>query len=78
MSDEVLTVLNGSHLRAVDLTLPEADASLTGAQVLDLAVSKAYSSLFDLSLPQSLKSSALRRIGLQDDDVFRSAELDRI
>ncbi|CAN6714845.1 unnamed protein product [Malus baccata var. baccata] len=77
MSDGALTVLDGSHLRAVDLTLPDADASLTGAQVLDLAVSKASSSLFGLSLPQSLKSSALRRIGLQDDDVFRSAELDR-
>ncbi|XP_068341284.1 uncharacterized protein [Pyrus communis] len=77
MSDGALTVLDGSHLRAVDLTLPDADASLTGAQVLDLAVSKASSSLFGLSLPQSLKSSALRRISLQEDDGFRSTELDR-
>ncbi|KAM1248266.1 hypothetical protein FF1_044244 [Malus domestica] len=51
MSDGVLTILEGSHLRAVDLTLPETDASLTGAQVLDLAVSKAFSSLFGLLLP---------------------------
>ncbi|KAM1353990.1 hypothetical protein ACFX2H_033397 [Malus domestica] len=77
MSDGALTVLDGSHLRGVDLILPDADASLTGAQVLDLAVSKVSSSLFGLSLPQSLKSSALRRNSLQDDDAFRSAELDR-
>ncbi|XP_048433137.1 uncharacterized protein LOC125473848 [Pyrus x bretschneideri] len=77
MSDGALTVLDGSHLRGVDLTMLDADASLTGAQVLDLAVSKASSSLFGLSLPQSLKSSALSRISLQDDDAFRNAALDR-
>ncbi|KAK9919559.1 hypothetical protein M0R45_028148 [Rubus argutus] len=78
MSDGALTVLDGTHLRAVDLSLPEADvSSLTGAQVLDLADSKASSSLFGLSLPQGLKSSALKRVNVQDDGVFRSAELDR-
>ncbi|KAL6278802.1 hypothetical protein ACE6H2_022403 [Prunus campanulata] len=77
MSDGALTVLDGNHLRAIDLSLPEAEVSLTGAQVLDLADSKASSSLFGLSLPQSLKSSALKRISLQDDDVFRLKELDR-
>lgn len=78
MSDGALTVLDGTHLRAVDLSLPEADvSSLTGAQVLDLADSKASSSLFGLSLPQGLKSSALKRVNVQDDGVFRRAELDR-
>ncbi|XP_008218259.1 PREDICTED: uncharacterized protein LOC103318633 [Prunus mume] len=77
MSDGALKVLDGNHLRAIDLSLPEAEVSLTGAQVLDLADSKASSSLFGLSLPQSLKSSALKRISLQDDDVFRLKELDR-
>ncbi|CAB4315917.1 unnamed protein product [Prunus armeniaca] len=77
MSDGALTVLDGNHLRAIDLSLPEAEVNLTGAQVLDLADSKASSSLFGLSLPQSLKSSALKRISLQDDDVFRLKELDR-
>ncbi|KAM1135232.1 hypothetical protein ACFX13_045071 [Malus domestica] len=60
MSDGVLTILDGSHLRAVDLTLPETDASLTGAQVLDLAVSKAFSSLFGLLLPLILTESIER------------------
>ena len=77
MSDGALTVLDGSHLRAVDLSLPDSDVTLTGAHVLDLADSKASSSLFGLTLPQGLKSSALKRLNVQDDDVFRQAELDR-
>ncbi|XP_050381143.1 uncharacterized protein LOC126798270 [Argentina anserina] len=78
MSDGALTVLDGSHLRAVDLSLPDSDVTLTGGHVLDLADSKASSSLFGLSLPEGLKSSALKRINVQaDDDVFRQAELDR-
>ncbi|XP_004302048.1 PREDICTED: uncharacterized protein LOC101303717 [Fragaria vesca subsp. vesca] len=77
MSDGALTVLDGSHLRAVDLSVPDSDVTLTGAHVLDLADSKASSSLFGLTLPQGLKSSALKRVNVQDDDVFRQAELDR-
>ncbi|PRQ41847.1 hypothetical protein RchiOBHm_Chr3g0451171 [Rosa chinensis] len=77
MSDGALTVLDGTHLRAVDLSLPDSDVILTGGHVLDLADSKASSSLFGLSLPQGLKSSALKRVNVQDDDVFRQAELDR-
>ncbi|KAM5561580.1 hypothetical protein ABKV19_022262 [Rosa sericea] len=77
MSDGALTVLDGTHLRAVDLSLPDSDVILIGGHVLDLADSKASSSLFGLSLPQGLKSSALKRVNVQDDDVFRQAELDR-
>lgn len=77
MSDGSLTVLDGTHLGAIDfsLPLPVSDVALTGAQVLDIADSTVSSSLFGLSLPQNLKSSALRRINIPDADVFRSSEL---
>jgi hypothetical protein len=65
------------------VSLREDTVSLTGAQVLDLAESEASRSLLGLSLPQHLKSSALRRLNIDgvdddgvDDDVdFRRKEL---
>lgn len=75
MSDGALTVLDGTHLRAVHVTLPESYVALTGAQVLDLADSTASSSLFGFSLPQTLKSSALQSLNIQNDDAFRRTEL---
>ncbi|KAF4360401.1 hypothetical protein F8388_002727 [Cannabis sativa] len=72
MSDGPLTVLDGTHLQPLNLTLPP---SLTGAQLLDLADSTASASLFGLTLPQTLKSSALQRINLRNDDVFLRTEL---
>ncbi|XP_031268868.1 uncharacterized protein LOC116127363 [Pistacia vera] len=82
MSDGGLTLVDGTQLLrslSLPLTLPDSDAAvLTGAHVLDFADSKASSSLFGLSLPQNLKSSALKRAAVSDDDVnFRSKELDR-
>ena len=63
MSDGALTVLDGNHLRAIDTNLPKADVSLTGAQVLDLADSKASSSLFSLSLPEiKINEAAVGRV----------------
>lgn len=73
MSDAALQLLDGTHLRAVDLSLPDAP-SFTGASVLDIAHSRVSSSLFALSLPQSLKSSALTRLRTPDVDAFLSAE----
>ncbi|XP_062084488.1 uncharacterized protein LOC133790744 [Humulus lupulus] len=70
MSDGPLTVLDGTHLRALNVTLTPSDAALTGAQLLDLADSAASASLFGLTLPQTLKASALQRINLLNDDVF--------
>ncbi|KAK6233007.1 hypothetical protein QUC31_009665 [Theobroma cacao] len=78
MSEGGLTVLDGTHLRSLNLSLPELNGSVTGAQLLEIADSKASSSLFGLSLPQKVKASALSRVtaGAGDDDVtFRKKEL---
>ncbi|EXB93238.1 hypothetical protein L484_024582 [Morus notabilis] len=76
MSDGVLTVLDGTHLRATNLSPPDSNVALTGAELLDLADYTVSSALFGLALPQTLMSSALRRIGIRDnDDVFRRTEL---
>ncbi|KAL6989490.1 hypothetical protein U1Q18_015240 [Sarracenia purpurea var. burkii] len=76
MSDGGLTVLDGTHLRSIDFSLPEPDAIVTGAQLLELAESRASSSLFGLSLPENLKSSALKRLNIADDVLFRRTEFD--
>jgi len=83
MCDVGITVLDGDTLRSLHVSLREDTVSLTGAQVLDLAESEASRSLLGLSLPQHLKSSALRRMNIDgvdddgvDDDVdFRRKEL---
>lgn len=77
MSDGALTILDGTHLRSLDLTLPEHDVALTGAEVLDIADSRASSALFGLSLPEKLKSSALLIIRVNDVDSFRRTQLSR-
>ncbi|GFY81178.1 calcium-binding EF hand family protein [Actinidia rufa] len=77
MSDGGLTVLDGTQLRTIDLSLPESDGILTGAQLLELAESRASSCLFGLSLPENLKSSALKRLNFGDVVSFRPTELDR-
>ena len=71
MSDGVLTIVDETQLRAMDLTVvtAEDDADLmTRAKVLELAESRATSALFGLSLPQTLKSSTLQSINLNDED----------
>ncbi|KAF2298447.1 hypothetical protein GH714_023604 [Hevea brasiliensis] len=77
MSEGGMTVLDGTHLRSLQVSLPDSDVTLTGAQVLDFAESKASDSLFGLSLPQCLKSSALHRVNVDDDISFRRSELTR-
>ncbi|XP_009765533.1 uncharacterized protein [Nicotiana sylvestris] len=78
MSDGGLTVLDGSQLRAVSLSLPSSDgSSVTGAQLLDFAESKVSESLFGFSLPDTLKSAALKRLSVADDLNFRREQLDR-
>ncbi|KAI8025033.1 hypothetical protein LOK49_LG02G01769 [Camellia lanceoleosa] len=72
-----LTVLDGTHLRSVDLSLPETNSTVTGSQLLELAESRVSVSLFGLSLPQNLKSSALNRLNIIDDVSFRPTELER-
>ncbi|KAF5952372.1 hypothetical protein HYC85_010316 [Camellia sinensis] len=77
MSDGGLTVLDGTHLRSVDLSLPETNSTVTGSQLLELAESRVSASLFGLSFPQNLKSSALNRFNIIDDVSFRSTELEK-
>ncbi|XP_077245442.1 calcium-binding EF hand family protein [Tasmannia lanceolata] len=62
MADGGLTVLDGTQLRAIDPRLPNPNAAVNGATILHVAESIASSSLFGLSLPDNLKSSALKRI----------------
>ncbi|XVF06309.1 hypothetical protein REPUB_Repub06bG0036300 [Reevesia pubescens] len=79
MSEGGLMVLDGSHLRSLNLSLPELNGAVTGAQLLEIADSKASSSLFGFSLPQNIKASALSRLiaANGDDDVtFQEKELD--
>ncbi|XWS42505.1 hypothetical protein CRYUN_Cryun16bG0019800 [Craigia yunnanensis] len=78
MSEGGLTVLDGTHLRSLNLSLHELNGAVTGAQLLEIADSKASNSLFGLSLPQNIKTSALSGVidGDGDDDVtFRKKEL---
>lgn len=75
MAEGPITVLDGTHLRDIDLTPPFSDSVLTGAHLLDLADSTASSSLFGIPLPETLKSSALNIIGLHDIVAFRRSEL---
>lgn len=78
MADGGLTILDGAQLRAVDLTLPSPDGPVTGAQLLEFAESRVSGLLFGLALPENLKSTALRHLGIADDvSDFRCKELDR-
>lgn len=77
MADGGLTIFNGQQLRVADLSLPESDVTFTGVQLLDVADSKVSSLLSGLSLPDTVKSSALKRLIVGDVDSFRCAELDR-
>jgi hypothetical protein len=77
MSDGVLTILDGSQLRSPVLSLPGDDAALTFGEVLDLADSIASSALFGISLPDTLRRSALRLIHVDDVGSFSSTQLGR-
>lgn len=75
---EIADELDGADLRAVDLSLPESYIVITGAQVLDIAESRASSSVFGVPLPENLKSSVFKRLDFHgDDDSFRKTEFDR-
>ncbi|KAM7251459.1 hypothetical protein ACFE04_023342 [Oxalis oulophora] len=75
MTDGGFTVLDGSQLQSLLSTpLNLNDTVLTGAQLLDLADSRISSSLSNISLPQSLKSSAIQF----DESQFRGTEFDQI
>ncbi|GMH10476.1 hypothetical protein Nepgr_012317 [Nepenthes gracilis] len=76
MSDGSLKVIDGVELRAADFSFPESGSTVAGAGVLELAESRASQSLYGLSLPESLKSSAFKRLNLPDDLLtFRGKEI---
>lgn len=77
MADEGLTIVDGKALRNADLSLPESHLTFTGALLLDVADSRISSLLSGLSLPDTVKFSALERLGFADLVAFRSAALDR-
>ena len=77
MADEGLTIVDGEKLRFADLSLPESDVTFTGAQLLDVADSKVSFLLVGLSLPDTMMSSALKRLNVGDVINFRCAELNR-
>ncbi|KAL2478089.1 calcium-binding EF hand family protein [Forsythia ovata] len=78
MSEGGLTILDGTQLRAVDLSLPPVEGSgvITGVEVLELAESRASLALHGLALPVSIKSAAFQRLGVSDGAAFRTTELD--
>ncbi|KAK6911400.1 hypothetical protein RJ641_023493 [Dillenia turbinata] len=77
MAEGGLTVLDGTTLKSISISLPESQNSITGAELLELADCKASSSLFGLSLPETIKSSSLGRINIDDDVNFSCTVLDR-
>ncbi|PIA31599.1 hypothetical protein AQUCO_04900121v1 [Aquilegia coerulea] len=76
MSDGGLTVLDGTILRDIELRLPDTNGAVTGAELLSIAETETSSSLFGLSLPETLKSNALKRIHI-DAVNFSSKEFDK-
>ncbi|XP_047968274.1 uncharacterized protein LOC125212215 [Salvia hispanica] len=78
MAEAGLTIFDGSHLSDVDVSLPSPpiDTPITGAEVLQLAETRASLSLLGFVLPETLKSSAIRRIGVSDTAGFLSKKLD--
>ncbi|KAH6804222.1 hypothetical protein C2S51_032469 [Perilla frutescens var. frutescens] len=78
MAEAGLTIFDGSHLSQADVSLPPPppDTEITGAEVLELAETRASLALLGFVLPETLKSSALRRIGVSDTAGFRSKKLD--
>ncbi|OWM82037.1 uncharacterized protein LOC116206576 [Punica granatum] len=72
-----LTVLDGSELRASDFNLGDNFSSaITGAQVIGIAETNASVCLYGISLPESLRRSALNRIGVSDVASFSTTQLE--
>jgi hypothetical protein len=63
-----LQILDGTHLRDLDLSLTVFDPPVTGAQILHIAHSLASPSFFDLPFPDPLKTAALNRLNSNSND----------
>ncbi|XP_072972584.1 uncharacterized protein [Typha angustifolia] len=73
MADGGLTVLDGSQLRGGDLHFPIPDGAVTGAKLVELAESEVAARLYGVSLPETVRSAAIKRMG-GGDDAFLSEE----
>ncbi|KAG0456155.1 hypothetical protein HPP92_023943 [Vanilla planifolia] len=67
MTEIGLTVLDGTELRSGDLRLPIASGPVTGAKLVEWADAEASARLFDVPLPDCLRSAALRGVTVGDD-----------
>lgn len=65
-------MLDGTTLRDIELRLPNTDAAVTGAHLLTIAETETSSSLGGVSLPETVKSNALKRI-----NIDAAVDLDR-
>lgn len=72
MAERGLKVIDGASLRSTDLTLPEFTTSISGDHLIKLLLSAVSASLSGLTLPETLVSSALRR--LDTGESFPSKE----
>ncbi|GLT47187.1 hypothetical protein SLA2020_209000 [Shorea laevis] len=76
MAEGGLTVLDGTALRSLAVSPIELNGVITGANLLEIADTKASQSLFGIQLPQNIKNSALARVvGCDYDSTFRRTEL---
>ncbi|XP_021742242.1 uncharacterized protein LOC110708425 [Chenopodium quinoa] len=80
MSDGALQVLDGTHLLSADTSLPEdLSGDIAADRVLQIAESRASDCLYSLSLPEFLKSSALKRLDYDvRGQVIDSAKAERL
>ncbi|RZC92706.1 hypothetical protein C5167_011787 [Papaver somniferum] len=73
MSGGGLTILDGTQLRSINPVLPNTtDAIISGAELVKIADDQISSSFYNFSLPEYIKSNAVKRINL--DSV---AQLDK-
>ncbi|KAL1802712.1 hypothetical protein ACET3Z_031359 [Daucus carota] len=76
MADRGLKVIDGADLRSADLTLPELTSTVTGDHLIKLVESAVSASLFGLTLPEYLKSSALRRLDIGESFATKEFQVD--
>ncbi|GLT63623.1 hypothetical protein SLA2020_361760 [Shorea laevis] len=76
MAEGGLTVLDETALRSLAVSPIELNGVITGANLLEIADTKASQSLFDIQLPQNIKNSALAHVvGCDYDSTFGRTEL---
>ncbi|EOA21064.1 hypothetical protein CARUB_v10001403mg [Capsella rubella] len=77
MSNTGLMIFDGEVLRSIDISLPELQHNITGAQLLEISESKVSKSLSGLTLPPNLKNAAVSQVSDGDDVTFRRTEFNQ-